>query len=200
MEKDKLIPDGIKLDFYALISEKKRILIGWRMAYIWPFTLIAIISGIVLKNIWIGLAVFAVALYHIIRFIIGYNKCKKDLKAIGSIGEEQLTVSFERLTNVEKEMVYQPRMRIASAGLRNSAFTEVLNFCFESGRKWRVPEVDFHYRWSENYIFSIAGILNAFGRGGDFYYVSLKDSPDIAYVYPCDFFSLGEGLNCDIYE
>lgn len=200
MEKDELLLNCIKFDLATVVGIKMKILAGWRMAFIWPFTLIAIISGVVLKNIWIALAIFAVALYHIIRFVTGNKKYKILLNKIGSAERDKFTISLDYLTKVETETVYQPRMRIASAGLRNSAFTEVLNFCFESGRKWRVPEVDFHYKWSENYIFSIVGILNAFGRGGDFYYVSLKDSPDIAYVYPCDFFSLGEGLNCDIYE
>jgi hypothetical protein len=65
-------------------------------------------------------------------------------------------------------------------------------FYFEGGGSWRVPDVNRHYAWSEDYYMSPMGLINSSTEGEKFFFVCLQGYYDIAYIYPCDRFELGE--------
>ena len=166
-----------------------------RLVYIIPVTLLSVILGFLSKNVWIALAIFTVAAYHIVRFVIEYKDYRAQKKAINDILERgDVSVSVEQLNSIGEELIYEPHRN-----LTNTKLTRATTFYyFASGKSWRVPNVLKHYKWSSECYVSTAGLKNISIEGDEFYFVSLQGDYDIAYIYPCKNFELEENLRKNI--
>ncbi len=163
----------------------------WRFFSIISVTLLAVMLGIFLKSVWIGIAIFSVAAYHIVRYVMEYRKYRERKKAIANVLDRgDISVSVEKLSHVAMETIYEPH----GHGKHRHTTKEVTFFYFLSGGRWRIPNVDKHYVWSKDYYISSKGLENASVGGDEYFYISLQGYHDIAYVYPCKFFVLGSDL------
>ncbi len=191
MQKDKLTLANIRQDLDKIANAKISNVGEWRSAYYIPITILAVMIGILLKNIWIGLLIFSVAAYHIVMNIIEYRKHGVQEKAITDIlNRGDISISVERLSHVSNETIYEPHTH----GKHTHKTKEVTFFYFESGISWRVPNVDKHYEWSSECYLSSIGLINMSVSGNEFFYITLQGHHDIAYVYPCKLFELDESL------
>lgn len=190
MTKEKLTIDAIRQDLKRIAAWSISNKAGWRFSFIIPITLLAVLMGILLRNPWIGILIFLVALYHIIRYVIAYHEYKAKKRAVLEILDRaDISISVERFSHIAVETVYEPH----SGGSGNSA-KAVKVFCFQSFANWRVPPFDRHYKWSKEFDISTKGLENISIKGDDFFYVSLQEHPDIAYIYPCKNFDLDSSL------
>lgn len=73
MKKETLLLSNITNDLKAVVDSQIMNIVKWRFTYIVPITLLSIIHGALIKNIWISLLIFSVAAYHIVRYIIEYR-------------------------------------------------------------------------------------------------------------------------------
>lgn len=163
----------------------------WRFAYIVPITLLAVMLGILLGSVWIGLLIFSVAVYHIVVYIKEqkeYKAQKKQLKELFERGG--ISVSVDTLSHISRETIYEPRLR----GRHSHSLKEITVFYFNSGDSWRMPLRSRHYGWSKTYFVSSKGLLNISIPGNKFYFVYLQGHYEISYIYPCEYFVLGEDL------
>ena len=191
MKKETLLLSNITNDLKAVVDSQIINIGNWRFSYIVPITLLSIIYGALLKNIWISLLIFSVAAYHIVRYIIGYRNCiikKKTVKS--AIDRTDVCITIEKLSHIATETIYEPH----NYGGRGNAAKTVRYYYFESGCRWRVPDVDKHYRWSKDYYISSKGLENTSIQGDEFYFISLQGYQDIAYIYPCKNFELDKSL------
>ncbi|MBR2370751.1 MAG: hypothetical protein IKA82_01895 [Clostridia bacterium] len=189
MQKDALLLANIKQDLKIIIKNQIHNTADRRLSFIVPFTLLAILSGVFLKNIWIVLLFFSVAAYHIVRYVIGFRSYILQKRAIvEAIDRADISVSTEQFDHIAEEAVYEPH----TFGMRGKVVKTVKCYYFASGRKWRLPVTDKHYAWSKNYYISSKGLENISIQGDEFYYISLQGYPDIAYIYPCKNFVFKE--------
>jgi len=164
----------------------------WRFSYIIPVTLLAVMIGVFLKNIWIGLLIFSVAAYHIVRYVMEYRIYKERKKAIAYVLDRgDISISVEKLSHIATETIYEPHTYKGHSHVTKT----VTFFHFMSGGRWRVPSVGKHYTWSKDYHISLKGLENISINGEEFFYISLQGYHDIAYIYPRKFFLLGSDLN-----
>jgi len=189
MQKDAVLLANIKQDLKIIIKNQIHNTADRRLSFIVPFTLLAILSGVFLKNIWIVLLFFSVAAYHIVRYVIEFRSYILQKRAIvEAIDRADISVSTEQFDHIADETVYEPH----TFGMRGKVVKTVKYYYFASGRKWRLPVTDKHYAWSKNYYISSKGLENISIQGDDFYYISLQGYPDIAYIYPCKNFVFKE--------
>ncbi len=194
MKKETLLLSNITQDLKIVIKEKIGNTTDWRFSYIIPITLISVALGIVLKNVWLPLLIFSVAAYHIVRYIVEFKTQSIKKKAVMEvIGREDISISVVRLSHISSETIYEPHRVFRRA----NATKTVTYYYFESGNHWRIPKVDKHYIWSKDYYISSQGLENISIQGDEFYFVSLQGYNDIAYIYPCKIFELGEKLSND---
>ena len=162
-----------------------------RLVFIIPLTLLAILGSIFLKSFWIALPFLAVAAYHAVRFVSEYREHKAKMQIIlGGIERGDVSISVERFSHVATETVIEPHQTLTKTKITSIATF----FYFEAGRRWRVPKVDRHYKWSKDYYVSTRGLENVSLQGDEFLYVSLQEDCDIAYIYPCKNFTLDTEL------
>ncbi len=158
-----------------------------RLRYIIPVTLLALIVGFLLKNVLIGLLIFALAAYHLVRYIIERKDYMDNKKAIKEMIERgDVAVSVETLSHIAEETVYEPNRVVQ----RDRVIKTVKRYCFASGASWRVSRVDRHYGWSRECFISTKGLENISISGDEFFYISLQENHEIAYIYPCKSFEL----------
>ncbi len=163
-----------------------------RLGFTFPVVMIAVIIGVLTKSFWIGLALSTLSYFDIARYIRdvrAYRNTKAQI--LGAIERGDISISVETLSHIAEETIYEPY----TAGTREAhrrSYKVVTMFYFEGGGSWRLPRVDKHYAWSKNYYMSTAGLLNSSTQGEDFFFVCLQGNYDIAYIYPCDRFELGE--------
>ncbi len=206
MHKETLTLFNIKHDLYKVASFKISNASDWRFAYIFPFTLLAIVIGVFTKSILIGLLIFSVAAYHIVLYIPSCREYFRQKKAIKeALDRGDISISVERLSHIGIESIYEPHM----AFRRVRDIKDVTFYYFVSGTRWRLPEVYKrymsgtrwrltevykHYGWSKEYYLSNEGLANISVEGNEFYYISLRGEYDIAYIYPCKIFQLDASL------
>ena len=191
MKKEKLTIEGIKSDLIKITNYQVRNKADWRLSYIVPFASLAILLGVLMKNIFVGMAIFCVAAYHIFWFIMEYKEYKAKKSAILSIIEcGEISVSTEILSHIANDVVYEPH----TVGKRRNSTKTITLYHFNGGASWRVPLFDKHYEWSKEYYISTKGLENISISGDEFYFVSLKGYYDIAYIYPCKSFELDIAL------
>ena len=191
MKKEKLTLQNIAKDLEFVSKVQMTRIDDWRSAYIMPCSAAALICGIYFKSILIGLLFFSVAAYHLVKYIgeAKEHKAKKS-KAIEIDERIDIAISVETFSHVAEETIYEPH----SHGRHHHDTKIVKFFRFEGGGEWRIPEVSKHYGWSKDYHVSTKGLENISLKGDKFFYVSLKEHYDIAYIYPCKFFELDESL------
>ena len=191
MKKETLTMEAIKSDLIKIANYQVCNNAFWRFSYIAPITLLAILLGVFTKNVWIGIAVFCVAAYHIVRFVMEYTEYKAKKAAILSvIARGEISVSKETFSHIANDVIYEPHR----VGGRGNATKTVTLYHFDGGSSWRAPLFAKHYAWSKEYDISAKGLQNISIKGDEFYVVSLQAHPDIAYIYPCKNFELDAGL------
>ncbi|MBQ7365125.1 MAG: hypothetical protein IJW46_05965 [Clostridia bacterium] len=163
----------------------------WRLSYIIPFTLLALLLGILLKRFWVGALIFLPAVYHIVRYSMDISAHRKRMQAIrGVIDRGDIAISVETLSHIAKETVYEPH----TSARRAHSTKEITVYYFESGGSFRIPNCNKHYDWSETFYLTSKGLENISIGGDEFFCVSLQGYGDIAYIYPCKFFVLDSTL------
>ena len=191
MKKEKITLDAIKQDLLKFVDFQLSNKNEWRFSYIVPITLMAIMLGIFLNNIFVGLLIFSVAAYHIVRYIMEYREYKENKNSVTSLIERgDISISNETLSHIASETVYEPHTT-----LKRATTTKIITvYYFEGGASWRVPLLGKHYSWSsENYI-STKGLENISVKGDEFFVMRLQGRSDVAYIYPCKFFELDASL------
>ena len=192
MQKETVALHNIKQDLERYLRFKVSNKAEWRQTYYVPITAIALIVGIYLKNVWIGLLIFSFAAYHIVRYVLEsreYRALKKEI--LDALSRGDISVSVEKLDHIAEDRIYEPHF-----GKNNSKLVSF--FYFESGRAWRIPYVANHYKWSREYYVSNEGLMNISLQGDKFYFVSLQGHDDIAYIYPCKTFNLDERIGKNV--
>lgn len=191
MKKEKLTIQNIARDLVFVSSLNKSRFDEWRMSYIAPVTTLAVILGVILKNIWVGLLIFSFAAYHIYHYIGEIKEYRARKKTVIDIRDRSdIAISVEEFSHVAEESIYEPHLH----GRHHHSTKVVTFFRFTSGGEWRVPEIDGLYGWSKDYHISIKGLENISLVGDKFYYVAVKGHHEIAYIYPCKFFELDASL------
>ena len=191
MKKEKITLEAIKQDLMKMVNFQLSNKNDWRFSYIVPITLLAVMAGVLLKNVIVGLLIFAVAAYHIVRYVIEYREHKKSKLAIISLVEKgEISISNEVFSHIANETIYEPHR----VGRRAHATKVITVYYFNSGSSWRVPNVDKHYAWSKEFYISSKGLENISISGDEFYIVSLQSHHEIAYIYPCKNFELDATL------
>ena len=195
MKKEKITLEAIKQDLMKMVNFQLSNKNDWRFSYIVPITLLAVMAGVLLKNVIVGLLIFAVAAYHIVRYVIEYREHKKRKLAIISLVERgEISISNEVFTHIANETIYEPHR----VGRRARATKVITVYYFNSGSSWRVPNVDKHYAWSKEFYISSKGLDNISMSGDEFYIVSLQSHHEIAYIYPCKNFELDANLKSNV--
>ena len=191
MTKETLTMATIKSDLLKIISFQVSNKAEWRFSYIIPFTALAIFLGVFTKNVFIGIAVFCVTAYHILRFIIEYKDCKtKKAELLSELERIDISISTETLSHISNDFIYEPH----KVGIRTKTRKKVTLFYFIGSSFWRVPLFKNLYEWSKEYCISSKGLENTSLKGDKFYLVSLQAHHDIAYIYPCKNFELDKSL------
>ncbi len=195
MKKEKITLEAIKQDLMKMVNFQLSNKNDWRFSYIVPITLLAVMAGVLLKNVIVGLLIFAVAAYHIVRYVIEYREHKKSKLAIISLVERgEISISNEVFSHIANETIYEPHR----VGRRARATKVITVYYFNSGSSWRVPNVDKHYAWSKEFYISSKGLENISISGDEFYIVSLQSHHEIAYIYPCKNFELDANLKSNV--
>ena len=192
MTKEILKNENIREDLLRVIQEKDSIQWEWRLCYIVPCAMAALVVCFAWPNVWLGLAAFLPTVYHIVRLIWELRRSRARKKEIQTqIERGNLCVSEEILSHIAEETVYEPH-----PGLRGSRATKQVHMLyFESGGSFRIPNVARHYSWSKEYYISTRGLMNITCSGDEFYLISPVRHREIAYVYPCKSFVL-DGCLC----
>ena len=130
MKKEKLTLEAIKSDLIKIANYQVGNKTEWRFSYIAPLTALAIFLGILTKNVLIGIAIFCVAAYHIVRYVLEYKEYKAKKAAILSlISRGEISVSTETFSHIANEVVYEPRKK-------HNTKTITL-YHFDGGSSWR---------------------------------------------------------------
>ena len=77
MKKEKITLFAVKEDLMKNVRSMLLVRVEARFLYIIPFTIISLLLYPLTYNIYVCLAVFTLALYHIVRFMIEYVELKK---------------------------------------------------------------------------------------------------------------------------
>ena len=195
MKKEKLTLEAIKQDLMKVVSFQLSNKIVWRFSYIVPITLLAVMIGILLKNVLIGLLIFSIAAYHIVRYVIEYRAYSQKKNAVISMIErEEISISNEIFSHIATKIIYEPH----GGGRRAFATKTITVYYFNGGSSWRLPSVDKHYDWSKDFYISSNGLENISISGDEFYFVSLQANHEVAYIYPCKNFELDESLKNNV--
>ena len=182
MRKEKLTLNAIKQDLMKMVNFQLYNKTDWRLSYIVPVTLLAILVGVLLGSVLIGLLIFSVSAYHIVRYVIECKEYRQGRHAIVAMVERgEISISTEVLSHIAQETIYEPH----TVGKRTDSTKTVTVYYFNGGSSWRVPTVDKHYAWSKEFYISSKGLENISVAGNEFLFVSLQAHPEITYIYPC---------------
>lgn len=185
MQKEFLQKENICRDLGSVLRARTLLATGYYLQCIIPYTGLALFVGFLTRTIWIGLLVFSLTIYPIIRFVQIVCKSKKQKKEIKRLTEQgKLNVSVEIFERMWVDTVYEPH----TSYRRYSHLMEVRVVRFSSGLCWRVPDSGIFYRWSKTYHLSRSGLDNTSVQGDEFYFIALPSDNDISYIYPCKYF------------
>lgn len=176
IRQERLTDENIKKDL--LLYEKKRIsrLEDWRMSYIIPFLMIAVVLWLWLERWWLSLAMTVVPVYQIVCLALHYREYNGRRRLILNGG---YTVMTDRLNSIsEDEPIYEPWT--GSHGSYSVKHVDLFHF---SSSEWRVVPAYKHYAWSSLYAMSRQGLYNTSIEGDEFYTVVIGNDSEIAYVY-----------------
>ena len=191
MKKEKLMLEAIKQDLLKVVNFQLSNKTDWRFSYIVPITLLAVMVGLLVKNIFVGLLIFSVAAYHILRYVIEYREYKQNKNAVISLIQRgEISIATEKFSHIAKETIFEPHR----AGRRSKTIKTITVYYFEGGASWRVPIIEKHYSGSKDFYISSKGLENISIAGDEFFFVRLQNHADIAYIYPCKNFELDVNL------
>lgn len=181
MEREVIKAQNVREDLLKVVGDVMTDTADWRFTFIVPTAAIAIILAIILKNVWIGLAISVFPLYHVVRYAIDTaNHIKATNEIEAAVARDEFSVSLEKLSHISTETIYEPHK-----GISRPRMTKTVKFYyFKSGASWRVPQVECHYEWSRELYQSSHGLENISLTDDEFYLVSLKMNPSITYAYP----------------
>lgn len=190
MTKEKISFKNVQQDFLRIVKWQLENKIEWRMCFIVPITLIAVILGFVSHRLWVGMVVFFFAGYHIFRLIKDVNEyfVKKRLVK-NHLNCNDISISIEKFSHTAKETIYEPHI-----GFRGVHKTKTVKMYYFRALSWRDPIFDDHYRWSKDFSISSIGLDNISIDGDEYFYISLQNHKNIAYIYPCKYFVLDNSL------
>ena len=204
MRKEKLTLGAIKQDLMKILNSQVSSKADWRFSYIVPITFLAFLSSAFLKNIFIGLLIFSVSVYHFVRFVIEFKEYRSKKAVIVSMIERgEISISIKRFSHIANETIYEPHhgwkiTTLRRMFVRSHAKKTITVYHFDGGKSWRLPRVDKHYSWRKDFYISSKGLENISITGDEFYFISLQAHHDIAYVYPCKNFELDVTLKDNI--
>ncbi len=190
MTKEKITFKNIQQDFLRIVKWQLENKLEWRLCFIVPITLIAVILGFVFRRLWVGMVIFLVAGYHIFhltKHIKEYFVKKRLVK--DCLDCNDISISIENFSHIAKETIYEPHR-----GFRMTHTTKIVKMYYFRAVSWRDPIFDDHYRWSKDFSISSRGLDNISISGDEFLYISLSKYNDIAYIYPCKYFDLDSDL------
>ena len=189
MKKECLTLYNIQQDLECIAFEKISKLDDSHLSHIIPTIALTVLLGIFTKSLLIILALSSIAVYQIFRYVKEHREYMGKRNAtLDILHKGDISISLEQLSHIAIETIYEPSPH------RKSSTKEVKYYHFEGGRSWRDYFPYEHYSWSVEYHLSPQGLENISLKGDEFYYISLRGRSDIAYIYPCKFFELGEEL------
>lgn len=135
-----------------------------------PCSLLAVVVGIFLQNLWIALVLATVAIFHIVRMLPLAARSRLMRRALKeAIDNDKFVITTERLCSIDEQEE------------RANKTTRI--FRFASGMSWQIPSLSQHYAWSEVCNMSSDGLDHTSLVGDEFFVVTLNDLPEISYVY-----------------
>lgn len=194
-KKETVTFENIKADLSKIADIDFENVKEWRTTFIFPLTIASLLLGIAsyiaFKNVWAGVVLFLIPLYHIVRFFIAYKNYKIRKNAIAMASKrEDISISSEILSHVSTEQIYEPYM-----GVRRVHYMKEVEFLnFRSFKRWRAWTFSKLYEWSEEHYMSGDTVEKISMPGDEFFYVSLQGFNEISCVYPCKFFVLDKNL------
>ena len=196
MHREKLTIKAIQCDLVKMANDRSHRRSDSRFSYIILFTMLAILLGLLTKDFFIGMPVFCIAVYYIVRFTLEQREHRTEKAAIlSTIERGEISISRETFSHISNDMIFDPNgTRRASGSVK-----EITCYHFSGGLSWKEPYfvthgIRSHYEWSKDYRLSAKGLQNISVKGNEFYFVSLQEHPDIAYIYPCKNFELDKSL------
>lgn len=195
MTKEKLTLPNIRRDLLAETEKVTFVRDQKLLCLVIPVTAIALIVGILTKKAWIGLAIFALAVYPLVLYVKSCIRHRDEKRAIREAAERgDVSVSVERLASIRREtqdpLYYSFSCHPSGHGVRR----ETIVFNFESGAEWQLPLYKMYYEWSRELSFRSRGLEEISAPGDEFFRIVLQGHPDAVCYYPCRFFTLGDGL------
>ena len=193
MQKETLTLDAIKKDLMIILKQQKSHKTEWRLLYIIPITLLAVMFGILLQNVVPGALIFSTSGYQIYR----YAKERKEFSAkkkelLNACERQEISISVLKFSHASEEFVYEPHYSLHHR--RSHTLKLIRVYYFENGAFWRLPRLDTHYAWSKEFYLSDQGLKNLSAKDSEFFFVRLQSQQDIAYIYPCLMFRLAPNL------
>lgn len=186
MDKDIITIEAIREDLYRIVKWQSSIICEWRLSLIGGFSVIAILLGLIFRSLWVGIAVFSVVAYQIVRFILAYKEILAKKKAVRNISKRaDISISTRPLSHIAQTVIHEPQL-----GYRGhvNTYKEVTMYYFDGSFSWRSPGFGRYYNWSENHTVLVVS------DGDVCYCVSLQGYHDVAYIYPCKHFDLDGSL------
>ena len=197
MNKEKITLEVIKQDMYRLIKWQLAIASEWRLPYVVPITLLSVLLCLIPYSFWIGILVFSVAAYHIVRYWIAVKGFFSQKRAIRDVvTRDDIHVFVEKFSHSATKNIHEPHLGPGTESGRK----DIWIFCFHSLLSWRDPIFTDLYDWSEEHTIDSRALRYMSHDGDEYFYVSLKEYPDVAYIYPCKFFDLDCSLKRDCSE
>lgn len=196
---DTITLENVKLDLHNLVRERLDIILEWRLSFIIPCALIAIIC-LSFGRYFLCLPFALVVAYHTVRFIIELvgNRIEKHLVDKAS-SREDFSVSVERFNGFTERLIYRPHGRHTTQCITLFVFSSGIEWELFCPRKWqlflprkwqlRSPK-EGHYPWSE--LYRINNLKTYAINGDEFYHISIKGRHDIAYIYNTKIFRFEE--------
>lgn len=156
MKKEKLKLANIKADLKRMADFYMSNRVDFRLTYIVPITMIAVLMAILTKRVWVGLLIFSLSSIELIRFARDLKAHHNTMQMISAaIDRGDISISVETLSHIAREVIYEPH---TTGSYRNQGYGDetktVAFFHFEGGGSWRVPSVETHYSWSHDYYMS----------------------------------------------
>ena len=193
MKKEALKLSNIKADLKRMADFYMSNRVDFRLTYIVPIAIIAVMLGILTKRVWVGLLIFSLSSIELIRFARDLRAHRNTMRMISAAIERgDISISVETLSHIAREVIYEPNTASHGNPSYGDETKTVTFFYFEGGGSWRVPSVEKHYSWSQDYYMSQSGLENTSTQGEQFFFICLQGYYDIAYIYPCDRFELGD--------
>ena len=178
MKKELFTVENVKSDLNQALTDQSMGRSDYKFACILLGIALGIVFIVFLKKVMllcIPCFVFSgVFIFLLVKQLVEDGKVVREIKKC--IDQEDFSVSIKKLSHI----TYEPNTTVTNKHGLNKTDEY---FYFEGGVSWRVPEVIKHYDWSTSYSFGQRGLNDSSVKGDEFYYITLKNNPEIGYVY-----------------